>query len=70
MLKKLGKIEESVENTKKAIEIKPNYLEAYNNYLFNIQYLTKYNYDHHISVAKKLIKNQERLFGRQIFLKY
>ena len=53
VLKKLGKIEESIENTKKAIKIKPNYLEAYNNYLFNLHYLTKYNYQHYISAAKE-----------------
>ena len=53
VLKKLGKIEESVENYQKAVKIKPGYHEAYNNYLFNLNYLTKYDDQYYITVAKE-----------------
>jgi predicted O-linked N-acetylglucosamine transferase (SPINDLY family) len=53
VLKKLGKIEESVENYQKAVKIKPGYHEAYNNYLFNLNYLTKYDNQYYIAVAKE-----------------
>ena len=53
VLKKLGKIEESIENYQKAVKIKPDYHEAYNNYLFNLHYLTKYDDQYYITVAKK-----------------
>jgi len=53
VLKKLGKIEESIENYQKAVKIKPGYHEAYNNYLFNLHYLTKYDDQYYITVAKE-----------------
>ena len=61
MLKKLGKIEESIENYQKAVKIKPDYHEAYNNYLFNLHYLTKYDDQYYITIAKKFRHNLKKI---------
>ena len=52
VLKRLGKIEESVENYQKAVKIKPSYHEAYSNYLFNLNYLTKYDNQYLLRLQK------------------
>jgi len=53
LLKKLGKIEECVENFQKAITVNQKNNRAYSNYLFNLNYLTKYDDNHYIGEAKK-----------------
>ena len=61
VLKKLGKLEESIESYKKAIKIDPNYYEAYSDYLFNLLYLIKYDHQHYIMVAKKFRHNLKKI---------
>ena len=51
--KKIGKIEECVENFQKAIKANPKNNRAYSNYLFNLNYLTKYDGNYYIEEAKK-----------------
>ena len=51
--KKLGKIEECVENFRKAITVNQKNNRAYSNYLFNLNYLTKYDDNYYIEEAKK-----------------
>ena len=51
--KKIGKIEECVENFQKAVKANPKNNRAYSNYLFNLNYLTKYDENYYIEEAKK-----------------
>ena len=51
--KKIGKIEECVENFQKAVKANPKNNRAYSNYLFNLNYLTKYDGNYYIEEAKK-----------------
>ena len=51
--KKIGKIEECVENFQKAVKANPKNNRAYSNYLFNLNYLTKYDDNYYIEEAKK-----------------
>jgi predicted O-linked N-acetylglucosamine transferase (SPINDLY family) len=53
LLKKLGKIEECVENFQKAVTVNQKNNRAYSNYLFNLNYLTKYDDNYYIEEAKK-----------------
>jgi predicted O-linked N-acetylglucosamine transferase (SPINDLY family) len=53
LLKKLGKIEECVENFQKAVTANQKNNRAYSNYLFNLNYLTKYDDNYYIEEAKK-----------------
>jgi predicted O-linked N-acetylglucosamine transferase (SPINDLY family) len=53
LLKKLGKIEECIENFQKAVTVNQKNNRAYSNYLFNLNYLTKYDDNHYIEEAKK-----------------
>ena len=52
--KKIGKIEECVENFQKAVKANPKNNRAYSNYLFNLNYLTKYDGNYYIEEAKKI----------------
>jgi len=51
--KKIGKIEECVENFQKAVKANLKNNRAYSNYLFNLNYLTKYDGNYYIEEAKK-----------------
>ena len=53
LLKKLGKIEECVKNFQKAVTVNQKNNKAYSNYLFNLNYLTKYDDNYYIEEAKK-----------------
>ena len=53
LLKKLGKMEECVENFQKAVTVNQKNNRAYSNYLFNLNYLTKYDDNYYIEEAKK-----------------
>jgi predicted O-linked N-acetylglucosamine transferase (SPINDLY family) len=53
LLKKLGKIEECIENFQKAVTVNQKNNRAYSNYLFNLNYLTKYDDNYYIEEAKK-----------------
>ena len=53
LLKKLDKIEECVDNFRKAVAINQKNSRAYSNYLFNLNYLNKYDDNYYIEEAKK-----------------
>jgi predicted O-linked N-acetylglucosamine transferase (SPINDLY family) len=53
LLKKLGKIEGCVEYFRKALTVNQKNNRAYSNYLFNLNYLTKYDDNYYIEEAKK-----------------
>ena len=61
VLKKFGKLEESIENHQKILKINPGYYEAYSNYLFGLLYLTKYDHQQYITVAKKFRYNLKKI---------
>tara|TARA_Y100001960_G_scaffold255603_1_gene273893 strand:- start:95 stop:1990 length:1896 start_codon:yes stop_codon:yes gene_type:complete len=61
VLKKLGRLEESIEVYKKLIKIKPDHQEAHNNYLFNFQYLTKYDQHSYFAAAKEFRNNLKKI---------
>ena len=59
--KKLGKIEECVENFRKAVTVNQKNNRAYSNYLFNLNYLTKYDDNYYIEEAKKFGLNLKKI---------
>ena len=61
LLKKLGKIEECVENFHKAVIANQKNNRAYSNYLFNLNYLTKYDDNYYIEKAKKFGLNLKKI---------
>ncbi len=61
LLKKLGKIEECVENFQKAVIVNQKNNRAYSNYLFNLNYLTKYDDNYYIEEAKKFGFNLKKI---------
>jgi len=61
LLKKLGKIEECIENFQKAVTVNQKNNRAYSNYLFNLNYLTKYDDNYYIEEAKKFGFNLKKI---------
>jgi len=69
LLKKLGKIEECIENFQKAVIVNQKNNRAYSNYLFNLNYLTKYNDNYYIEEAKKFGLNLKKI-NNQLCIPY
>jgi tetratricopeptide (TPR) repeat protein len=67
LLKKLGKIEECVENFQKAVTVNQKNNRAYSNYLFNLNYLTKYDDNYYIEEAKKFGLSLKKLMINYVF---
>jgi len=69
LLKKLDKIEECVENFRKSIKINQKNSRAYSNYLFNLNYLTKYDDNYYLEEAKKFRLSLNKI-DDQLYIPY